>query len=79
MEREELFAKVKEIIVDQMACNPDDITESTNLIEDLDADSLDLLQLLTEFEDQFDISIEDEAFEKVKTIGDALDQIRSLI
>ena len=79
MEREELFAKVKEIIVDQIACNPDDITEDTNLIEDLDADSLDLLQLLTEFEDQFDISIEDEAFEKVKTIGDALDQIRSLI
>ena len=79
MEREELFKKVKEIIVDQIACNPDDINEDTNLIEDLDADSLDLLQLLTEFEDQFSISIEDEAFENVKTIGDALDQIGSLI
>jgi acyl carrier protein len=79
MERAELLERLQDIIVEQLDIEPDLITEETSLIDDLGADSLDLLQLITAIEDEFDIQVADEDFESIQTIGDALDQIIGLV
>ena len=71
--------KVIGIIADQIAVVSDDIEEDTALEEDLDVDSLDLLQIVTAIEDEFDITVEDEAFETVRTVGDAVAYIEELV
>lgn len=68
--------KLKEIIVDQLGVDGDGITAETTL-EDLGADSLDLVELVMTLEDEFDIQIEDDAMESLKTVGDVLDYIAS--
>ena len=62
------FEKVKEIIVDSLSCDEDAVTLEANLKEDLEADSLDLFQVISEIEDAFDIQIEAE--EGLSTVGD---------
>ncbi len=79
MERAELLERLKVIIAEQMEIDQSLITESTSLTEDLGADSLDLLQIVTAFEDGFAISIPDEQFESMQTVGDALDKIAELV
>ena len=79
MDREELLSKVTEVIADQIAIDVEDITEQTSFEDDLEADSLDLLQIVTAIEDEFNVTIEDEVFGTVKTIGDALDYLEKLI
>ena len=79
MDREEILQKVIDVIADQISVDVDDIDESTSLENDLEVDSLDLLQIVTAIEDEFNITIEDEAFGTVKTVGDALTYIESLI
>ena len=60
--------KVKTIIADQLCISTDDISDQANVIEDLGADSLDIVELLMSFEDEFHVSIPDEKLEELKTI-----------
>jgi len=72
---EEIEDKVFTIVSEQMAINKAEITRETAFINDLNADSLDIVELVMEFEDNFDMSIPDEEAEKIKTIGQAIDYI----
>lgn len=65
-----MFDTVKKIILEQFDVDEDDITYETSLAEDLDADSLELVELLLAFEDEFDVKIPDEEAESLKTVGD---------
>ena len=69
--------RVKKIVCDQMGTTPDKISEATSFINDLGADSLDTVELVMEFEDEFEISIPDEDAEKIQTVGDAVTYIGS--
>jgi len=67
--------RVKDIIVEQLGVNPDQVTPEAKFIEDLGADSLDTVELVMEFEEEFDITIPDEEAEKIQTVGQAIDYI----
>ena len=67
--------KVIEIISEQMSAEKSEITRETSFINDLNADSLDTVELVMEFEDEFDMSIPDEEAEKIQTVGAAIDYI----
>ena len=67
--------RVIRIVCDQMGATPDKVTEATSFINDLGADSLDTVELVMEFEDEFDISIPDEDAEKIQSVGNAIDYI----
>ena len=64
--------KVKEIVVRQLNVQPDQVTEDARFIEDLNADSLDLVELIMEIEEERSCEIPDEEAEKLKTVGDAI-------
>ena len=66
------FEKLKDIIVDVMGCNPDEITMDTTFVDDLGADSLDIFQIIMGIEDAFDA-------EKIATVGDAVEQIKNAV
>ncbi len=68
----ESMDRIKKIIVDQLGVDESKITENSSFIDDLDADSLDIVELIMAFEEEFDIEIPDEDAEKMKTIGDAV-------
>lgn len=68
-------AKVIDIISEQMGTEKSEITRETSFINDLNADSLDTVELVMEFEDEFDMSIPDEEAEKIQTVGAAIDYI----
>lgn len=67
--------KVKDIISEQMGVDKAEITRKTSFINDLNADSLDTVELVMEFEDEFDMSIPDEEAEKIQTVGASIDYI----
>ena len=67
--------RVIEIISEQMGAEKSEITRETSFINDLNADSLDTVELVMEFEDEFDMSIPDEEAEKIQTVGAAIDYI----
>ena len=67
--------RVVKIVCDQMGTTPDKISKDTSFINDLGADSLDTVELVMEFEDEFEISIPDEDAEKIQTIGSAVEYI----
>jgi len=71
--------KVFEIISEQMGVDKSEITRATSFINDLNADSLDTVELVMEFEDEFDMSIPDEEAEKIQTVGAAVDYIVNVI
>jgi acyl carrier protein len=66
------FEQVKNIIVDLLAVDPDKVTKEARFREDLEADSLDLVELIMEFEDEFGGEISDEDAQKISTVGDAV-------
>ena len=68
-------SKVIEIISEQMGVDKSEVTRETSFINDLNADSLDTVELVMEFEDEFDMSIPDEEAEKIQTVGAAVDYI----
>lgn len=70
--------KVINIISEQMGAEPSQITRETSFINDLNADSLDTVELVMEFEDEFDMSIPDEEAEKIQTVGAAIDYITKI-
>jgi acyl carrier protein len=65
-------AKVKEIIVEQLSVNADDVVPEAKFIEDLGADSLDTVELVMALEEEFGLDIPDEEAEKIRTVGDAI-------
>lgn len=67
--------KVVEIVCDQLGVSKDKVTPETSFINDLGADSLDTVELVMEFEEEFDINIPDEDAEKIQTVGDAIKYI----
>ena len=75
MEYEEIVKKVKAIIVDKLGVEESEVTETANFTNDLGADSLDTVELIMEFEKEFDVKIPDEASEKISTVQDAIDFI----
>ena len=77
MEREEILEKVKEVIVDQLTVEEDDVNEEASFVDDLGADSLDIVELVMALEEQFGISIPDEEAENIKTVGDAVAYIEA--
>ncbi len=68
----EIAEKVKKIVVEQLAVSEDQVTEDARFIEDLNADSLDLVELIMALEEEFSADIPDEEAEKLKTVGDAI-------
>ena len=68
----EVAAKVKKIIIDKLGVDEADVTNEASFTNDLGADSLDTVELIMEFEKEFDISIPDEQAEKIETVGDAV-------
>ncbi len=74
-----VFEKVKNIIIDQLGVNEDEVTLEASFIEDLNADSLDIVELISAFEDEFDLEISDADAEKIATVGDAVEHITNAI
>ncbi|MFW5839989.1 MAG: acyl carrier protein [Planctomycetota bacterium] len=72
---DEIQEKVIEIVSEQMGVDKTEITRETSFVNDLNADSLDTVELVMEFEDEFDLSIPDEEAEKIQTVGQAIDYI----
>ncbi len=79
MDTEEVFEKVKGIIVDQLGTPEDNVKMDSSFIDDLGADSLDIVELVMAIEETFDIEIPDEDAEKVVTIGDVVKYISEKI
>ena len=75
MSEKSISEKVKEIIVEQLGVNPEQVTESASFIEDLGADSLDTVELVMAFEEVFGVEVPDEDAEKLQTVGDVVDYI----
>ena len=71
----DIFERVKTIIVDQLGVNHSEVTEDASFVEDLGADSLDVVELIMAFEEEFDLKISDEEAEKISTVGDAVEYI----
>ena len=65
-----VFDKVKELISEQLDVKADDITEASNMQDDLGADSLDVVDLVMALEDEFDVEIPEDQVENIKTVGD---------
>ena len=76
MSSEEIFDKVKEIIIEQLGVTESSITMEASFIDDLGADSLDIVELVMALEEEFDIEIPDADAEKVVTVGDVVDYIK---
>lgn len=74
---DDIASKVKEIIVDQLGVNADEVVESASFIDDLGADSLDTVELVMALEEAFEAEIPDEDAEKLKTVADAVNYIKS--
>lgn len=70
-----VFDKVKAIIVEQLSVEEDEVNMESTFVEDLGADSLDIVELVMAFEEEFDMEIPDEDAEKIKTVGDAVKYI----
>ena len=67
-----VFEKIREILVDQLDLEPDEIKMESALLEDLGASSLDVVDLVMSIEDEFELEVTDEALENMKTVGDAV-------
>jgi acyl carrier protein len=75
----DLESKVKSIIVDKLGVDEDSITPDSSFTNDLGADSLDTVELIMQFEEEFGVTIPDEDAEKIATVGDAMDYLKEKI
>ena len=71
------FEKIQKIIAEEMNLNVEDVKPESRFVEDLAADSLDVIQIVLKLEEEFDIEIPDDAVEQISTVQDAVDQIKS--
>ena len=71
----EAIDRIKKIIIDQLGIEEEKISIDSSFIDDLGADSLDIVELIMAFEEEFDIEIQDEDAEKIKTVGDAVNYL----
>ena len=71
--------RVIQIVCDNLGVNKEQVTRKTSFIEDVGADSLDIVELIMELEEEFEINIPDEQAEKIKTVGEAIDYIEAEI
>ena len=76
MTEQEIEAKVIDIVAEQLGADKAKISRDTSFVEDLNADSLDTVELVMEFEDEFETSIPDDQAEKIQTVGQAIDFIK---
>lgn len=72
------FDKVKEVIVEQLGVDEEEVTLEANFKEDLDADSLDLFEVVTALEEEFDLEIPTEDLQNIQTVGDAVKYVEKL-
>lgn len=72
-----IFEKVKEIVAEQLGVEEDSITMESSFIDDLGADSLDIVELIMALEEEFDMEIPDEEAEKIVTVGDVVEYIKN--
>ena len=79
MDVAEIQDKVVGIVAEQMGVDKGEINRDTNFVNDLNADSLDTVELVMEFEDEFETSIPDDQAEKIQTVGQAIEQIERLL
>ena len=75
MSKEEIMAKLKPVIAEQLGVDEGEVTDTASFTEDLNADSLDLVELIMSLEEQFGLQISDEDAEKLTTVGEAVDYI----
>ncbi|NLW56689.1 MAG: acyl carrier protein [Firmicutes bacterium] len=73
---EKILEKVKEIVVDQLGVEEEEVNEKASFVDDLGADSLDIVELIMAFEEEFEMEIPDEEAEKIVTVGDAVRYIK---
>lgn len=73
-----MFEKIKDIIVEQLGVDESQVTLESSFVEDLGADSLDIVELIMALEDAFDVEIPDSDAEKIATVGDAVEYVKSL-
>lgn len=71
------FEKIQKIIAEEMNLNVDEVKPESRFVEDLAADSLDVIQIVLKLEEEFDIEIPDDAVEQISTVQDAVDQIKN--
>ncbi len=72
---EDTFQRVRKIIVEQLGVEEEEVTETTSFVDDLNADSLDLVELIMSLEEEFGMEISDEEAEKIQSVKDAVDYI----
>jgi acyl carrier protein len=77
MKLEEVQAKLKEIVMDRLNAEEDQIKPEASFVEDLGADSLDIVELIMGIEEDFDIEIPDEDAEKLTTVGEAMEYVKT--
>ena len=71
----DVLERVRKIVIDHLDADPDKVTEKASFIDDLEADSLDIVELVLAFEEEFDIEIPDDSAEHILTVGDAVNYI----
>ncbi len=76
---DDIASKVRAIIADQLMVDPEEVTDEASFVEDLGADSLDTVELIMEFEDEFGVEISDEDAEKIATVGEAVAYMTKLM
>ena len=76
---DEITSKVIDIVAEELAVDTDEITESSSFIEDLGADSLDVVELVMAFEEEFDVEIPDEDAEDIRTVEDAVSYLEDIL
>ena len=79
MDKDKIQERVIQIVCDNLGVNKEQVTRSTSFTEDVGADSLDIVELVMELEEEFEITIPDEEAEKIKTVGEAIDYIEAEI
>jgi acyl carrier protein len=73
----DVLEKVRDIVVEQLGVDPEEVTPEASFIDDLGADSLDIVELVMAFEEEFDLEIPDEDAEKIGSVGDAVNYIKA--